>query len=263
MKPLMLLRYDTESTDPSMDGFLPKAAAVHRADEIPVSFFCTGKMLEFREEEYGNLGRELAADPLFEFHDHSYSHIGVGYEAGRSLEELRADYEKSFALHLKVLGKRPEAVSICGVSDSGARLKGFDTTPKAMQELAMLAGMGVRMINSFLSGHRESTDFTNYSPLGFPALMGFPSAYSDTSWLCGKKFGEPLPYLKREMERHIADGAHMAIIFHDWAEWNNAPDKELGLVRRIAEYARALGFELTNPGRCYARPEIWNGSEAR
>ena len=120
MQMKFLLRYDTESDSAEdMAGFFEKVVNVHRAHEIPATFFCRGGAIDGREEQFAWFWREVAADPLFDIQDHSYTHIGIGYEAGKPLEVLQADYERSFAAHERVFGVLPIGVSICGTSGEG------------------------------------------------------------------------------------------------------------------------------------------------
>ena len=105
MDKVFLLRYDTERGPiEEMEGFFEKVVEVHRAEEIPATFFCTGGAVENREEDFRNFYEEVKGDPLFDIQDHSYSHIGLGYTEGMSVEELKADYERSFAVHKRVFG---------------------------------------------------------------------------------------------------------------------------------------------------------------
>jgi peptidoglycan/xylan/chitin deacetylase (PgdA/CDA1 family) len=256
MNPFCLFRYDTETDDAdAMRGFLPKLVAVHRAHRIPVTLFCTGRMLEAREAEFRDFAAEVRGDPLFEIQSHSYSHIGVGYERGSSVEELRADYARAFAIHASVFGARPEAVSICGTGGKdGPRLKGFDQTEKARRELDMLAGLGVRRLNTFLSRCAEDRDFCDYAELGHPGITGFPSGFGDTGWMLtrtpGGKWRRREPFaaavatITGEIRRRGEAGVHMPVMLHDWAAWTLAPDRELDHVKRFAEAAHAAGFEL-------------------
>ncbi len=256
MNPLCLFRYDTETDDAdAMRGFLPKLVAVHRANRIPVTLFCTGRMLEKRMDEFRDFAVDVRGDPLFEVQSHSYSHIGVGYERGSSVEELRADYVRAFDLHEQIFGIRPMAVSICGTGGKdGPRLKGFDETEKSRQELDMLADLGVRRINTFLSTRVEDREFCDYAAIGHPEIAGFPSGFSDTNWMLDKTpdwkwrrrepFGEALATITDEISRRGESGMPMPIMLHDWAAWTLASNHELDHVKRFAEAARAAGFDL-------------------
>jgi len=259
MKKLCLMRYDTEHTSAeTMSGFFEKLVEVHRRHEIPATLFCCGRAIDGREDDFRAFRSEVNGDPLFDIQDHSYSHIGIGYEAGKPVEVLRDDYERSFAAHERVFGVRPIGISICGTSGAdGDRLRGFDETEKAQQELGMLAGLGVRMINSFLSGVEESREFTNYGAIGHPDLMGFPSAYSDTSWMARCESGDPVEFVFSRIEEHAAQGDHIPIMLHDWVAWTRAEDSELTHVVRIAERARESGYELATHHTCLSRPELW------
>lgn len=252
----LLLRYDVESTDAAgMAGFLETLARVHRAANLPVSLFCTGGALDAREAEFRVFLENIGDDPRFEIGDHSYSHIGIGYERGQSVDVLRADYERSFQAHERVLGRRPDSVTICGTGGKdGPRLTGFDATPKGREELAMLADLGVRRINAFLTGRDESREFLDYAPLGLPEVSGFPSGFSDTEWLVrAGTDGDFLAPIREEIDRRGDANQPLPIILHDWVTWNRAPDREFTHVRAIADFARARGFMALTVGDAVRR----------
>ena len=261
MPRIMLIRYDTEASEKEeMAGFLEKVLEVHRRDAIPATFFCRGGALDARPEAFRRFHAQVKDDPLFDLQDHSYTHIGIGYERGKPLEVLRADYEKSFAAHERVFGKRPLGVSICGTSGAdGARLPGFDATEKSRAEFEMLAALGVRMINTFLAGRDESKEFLHYGALGHPEIMGFPSAHSDTSWLYsrGKEVPGGVQTMLKVIEERAQRGEHCPVMLHDWLAWNHAPDKELGHVRLFAARGRELGFRLATHYECHQEAALW------
>jgi hypothetical protein len=87
---LFLLRYDTERGSPVvMKGFLEKVVEVHRSHQIPATLFCTGTALERMEMPFRSFYEEVKGDALFDIQDHSYSHIGLGYERGKPIPTLR------------------------------------------------------------------------------------------------------------------------------------------------------------------------------
>ena len=257
MEKLFLLRYDTEGNREDMQGFFEKAIEVHRKDGIPATFFCTGKAIDVREEEFRAFNAAVKGDRLFDLQDHSYTHIGVGYEAGNPVDVLKADYEKSFNAHKRVLGKRPMGVSVCGVGDSGDRLPGFDATEKATAEFEMLVELGMRMINAKLTGFSESRTFCNYEKLGHPEIMGFPSGHSDTEWLHRKAFGDPMEYVFGLIDERAEKGEHLPLMLHDWCAFNFWEDKNLSHVPRIAEHARKRGFRMVTHLDCYEDGSLW------
>jgi peptidoglycan/xylan/chitin deacetylase (PgdA/CDA1 family) len=253
----LLLRYDTESRDAeAMTGFLGRVASAHRGAGLPVTLFCTGGALDAREAEFRAFADATAGDPLFEIGDHSYSHVGVGYESGPSVADLQADYERSLHAHERVLGARPDSVSLCGTSGDGPRLSGFDATPKAREELAMLASLGFRRVNAFRSELDKTRDFTDYASFGLPDVKGFPSAFSDTEWLwrAGKE-GDFLAPLRAELDKRAAEDAPLPVILHDWVAWLHAPDQALTHVLELADYARTRGFVPLTIGEAVRRWE--------
>lgn len=253
-----LPRYDVEAgKEHPMAGFLEKLVEVHRRDEIPATLFCTGNALDQYESEFRAFYEEVKNDPLFDLQDHSYSHIGIGYDAGKPVEVLRADYEKSFAAHQRVFGQRPRGISICGTGCDGKRLAGLDCTEKSRAEFDMLAELGVRYLNTCLTGYDENHDFCNYASIGHPEVMGYPSDYSDTDWLRARTHGDPTAYCKGLIDAHASRGQHISIVMHDWCQWTCGPDKELSLTRRFAEYAREKGFQLRTMATCYDDTALW------
>jgi peptidoglycan/xylan/chitin deacetylase (PgdA/CDA1 family) len=264
MPQVFLLRYDTESTDQkAMAGFFEKVVDVHRAENIPATFFCTGMAVEAREKDFRTFAAEVKDDPLFDIQDHSYSHIGLGYTNGMSIDDLRANYQQSFAVHERILGNRPIGISICGTGGKdGSRLKGFDETDKGKEELDMVANLGVHMINSHLVDFDEATQFCSFELLGHPEVMGFPSAYSDTQWLYRRECGDPMEYVFTKIKEHADNDDHMPLMLHDLVAWNHAFDKELTHVKKIIDYARRQDFELRTHLSCYDMPPVWKENDA-
>jgi peptidoglycan/xylan/chitin deacetylase (PgdA/CDA1 family) len=256
---LMLMRYDTEwwGEPAGMAGFLEKLVEVHRRYEIPVTLFCRGLTLENMKSEFTAFHQETTDDPLFDMQDHSYSHVGLGYESGKPVGILEADYERSFQIHNEVFGIRPTGIAICGTSDDGPRLEGFDATEKSKAEFQMVVQLGTRMINSFLTRIDESREFINYGKLSHPEVMGFISGYSDTAWMHRKQHGDPLEYMLMELRTRSELNEHMPVMFHDWVAWQKSPDKELSHVRKIAETGRELGYTLVTHMDCYNNKPLW------
>ena len=257
MKKVFLLRYDVErGSQDEMEGFLEKVLEVHRSHEIPATFFCTGNAVERLEEHFRMFAREVKGNPLFDIQDHSYSHVGLSYRDGKDVEILRADYEKSFAAHERVFGKRPTGISVCGTSGAGPGLEGFEQTEKSREEFRMVADLGVRMINTILM-NVDDWEFSNYSSLGYPDIMGFPSEYSDTDWLYRKDCAEGLDFVFSRIRFHAVNEEPMPLVLHDHVAWNSAPDKELAHVKKIVDYAREHGYELLTHSACYDIPALW------
>lgn len=255
---VFLLRYDTEAMGMDMTGFFEKIVSVHRADQIPATFFCLGVSIDNRRDAFADFFTEIQNDPLFDIQDHSYSHLGLGYEDGNPVDVLRADYERSFELQEQVFGTRPAGIAICGTNGiDGPRLSGFDETEKSLAEFHMVAELGVTMINTFLMGIDESREFTSYASIGHPDIMGFPSSYSDTSWMWQEDFGDPMEYILSQINERGRWGVHMPLMLHDWVAWNYAPDRELTHVRIIAEHARSLGYEMLTHRACYDENDLW------
>ncbi len=258
-KKLMLIRYDAESRQKEeIAGFFEKMVSVHRALEIPASFFCMGAAMEMRETEFRSFFNEVKDDPLFDIQDHSYSHVGLGYDRGISVDELRADFDRSFDVHERLRGSRPIGVTMAGTgSRDGEPLSGFDATEKSRAELDMLAGLGVRMINTFHSNVDSSKAFINYRDLGHSEVMGFPSGYGDNGWLRGRKFGDPEEFILSQIKERGERGEHIPVMLHDDTEWIDVDDKELKWVSLIADAGRKAGFELVTHQECYRRKSLW------
>ncbi len=258
MNKRFLLRYDVEGENAAeMSGFLEKAVAVHREYAIPATFFCMGAAMENREARFIDFHREVKDDPLFDIQDHSYSHVGLGYQRGKDVETLKADYERSFAVYKRIFGRHPIGTSICGTAgQDGARLTGFDETSKSRAEFEMLAALGIRMINSFLSGADESKEFIDFSSLGHPEMMGFPSGFGDTGWMDRRECGDPVPYILSQIAHRAQHEEHMSVVLHDWVAWLRAEDQELTHVKQMADTARKHSFDLVTHAACLPDPRI-------
>ena len=264
MERTYLLRYDTEASNPRQDmtGFLERVLEVHRKYEIPVTLFCKGAAMEYREQEFVAFFHEMKDDSLFDIQDHSYSHVGVGYEAGKSVEVLKADYERSFAVHERLRGIRPIGVSRCGTSGAdGKALSGFDATEKSRAEFEMLVDLGVRMIDTFYTGIRGSAEFINYGPIGHPEVCGFLSGHSDTAWLHRKEFGDPMEHILSVIRKTAERGHHLPLMMHDWVAWNHSKDKELSVIVEIVDCVRECGFEMRTHKQCYEDVSLWQGQK--
>lgn len=240
-----------------MAGFLETAVRIHTSDDIPVAFFCTGNALEKRADEFQNFAQQVRHNQLFDIQNHSYSHVGIGYSKGLSVDDLKIDYERSFRVHEQMFGNRPRGVASCGVSTNGTLLSGFDATEKTRAELAMLAKLGVRMYNTFLTGHDATTEFVNYKDLGYPNIMGFPSGHTDVFWMHDRAFGDPLSYITKKIEIEAAHNRHMSIVMHDWCAWKSADDQKLTHVRRIADVARKHNYTIVTPFNCLKNQALW------
>ncbi|HMB00764.1 MAG TPA: polysaccharide deacetylase family protein [Spirochaetota bacterium] len=244
MSKTFLLRYDTECLEPEIKGFLEKAVRIHQQYAIPVTFFCTGAALEQHASVFKKVYRQVKDNPLFDFQDHSYSHVGLGYTKGLPLADLRQDYRRSVAAHKKIFHKHPLATALCGIArGSGTRLKGFDTTDKSKKELAMLHQLGFKMVNSFLADY-DSISFMDYKDLGFPDIIGFPSAASDTSWLLNNYNSNPLMHIENQLQERAAKGLDYAVVCHDWVTWLKSPDRNFTNIIKIAAAARRSGFTI-------------------
>ena len=259
-KKQFLIRFDTESRQrEEMKGFFEKIVSVQRSQHIPISFFCLGAAIDKRESEFQAFAQETKNDPLFDFQCHSYSHIGLGYSKGKSVEVLKADFEKAFTVHERIFGSRPIGVSICGTGGKdGPSLCGFDATDKSRAELDMLAKLGVKMINTNLCGADSKIEYINYSKIGHPEIMGFPNGSpSDNGWLRGRKYGDPKEFITKQIQENATQNNHMAIMFHDDTGWIDVNDKELDHLKLVSEVARKSGYELATHFACYQNKALW------
>jgi hypothetical protein len=49
--------------------------------------------------------------------------------------------------------------------------------------------------------------------------MGFPSAYSDTSWMYRRECGDPMDYILGQLAERAEREEHMPLMLHDWVAW--------------------------------------------
>ena len=136
-------------------------------------------------------------------------------------------------------------------------MSGFDATEKSRAELEMVASLGVRMINSFLTGVDRTTTFINYGAMGHPEIMGFPSGYPDTGWMHRRERGDPLEYILGEIRKRSERHEAMPLMLHDWVAWTAAEDRELTHVKKIADAARKAGYRLVTHVDCLRDKDLW------
>ena len=68
--------------------------------------------------------------------------------------------------------------------------------------------------------------------------MGFPSDFSDTSWMYRREHGDPLTYILSVIEERARRGEHMPLMLHDWVA---------GIMRRTRRLAMCSAL-LSAPG---------------
>lgn len=256
-KRYLLLRYDTECPDERMDGFLETVLKIHISNEIPATLYCTGQTVEARKNDFHDFWNDAKETGIIDIQDHSYSHIGVCYENGPSLDSIRADYQRSFSIHHEVFDKYPLGIALCGVGDCGKRITDFGATHKCRMELAALANLKVKMLPSDVADTRAP--FCSYAQYGYPDIMGFPSMKSDTDWFQGHDADDAYRSICKFLDEKAKNNCHAAIVFHDWCQWLFGPDKKLSMVRTIAQYARNNGFVLKTAAECYKEKSLWFG----
>jgi peptidoglycan/xylan/chitin deacetylase (PgdA/CDA1 family) len=167
---LYIAAYDTES--PACLGACRRIVEVHRRQQMPATFFITGRMLEARGADY----RALLDDPLFEIASHTYSHkplldqpfCGPAVSPEEIAEELsrgRRWVERVF--ERPCLGVRPG----CGFEH------GLRGAPEVLQAVT---AAGFRYVSSMLWGRDYSLPAPlsqpfRYSEDGFPDLWELPA----------------------------------------------------------------------------------------
>ncbi|WP_395088912.1 polysaccharide deacetylase family protein [Armatimonas sp.] len=83
-------------------GYAPQIIGILRKERVPATLFLGGRWIEW----HADAAKNLAADPLLEIATHSYLHPHFPKLTER---EMRADLEKTLAVHQKLTGCKPKA----------------------------------------------------------------------------------------------------------------------------------------------------------
>ncbi|WP_309714285.1 polysaccharide deacetylase family protein [Armatimonas sp.] len=83
-------------------GYAPQIIEILRKERVPATLFLGGRWMEW----HADVAKNLARDPLFELATHSYLHP---HFPKLTEKQMRADLEKTLAVHQKLTGRKPKA----------------------------------------------------------------------------------------------------------------------------------------------------------
>lgn len=255
----LLLGYDVENLEPHSPvtrQFVDVLRRTHGEAGAPGTLFLCGRTLE------NNVGaiRSTVADGLFDYGQHTYSHVrfktlwqvndeGERVIPGGSFEEIAIEVDRATTVIHELLG-----VQVIALTTPWGAYRGLGDRPDL---LALLHGSGIRMVRSWFRNERdwvpvplEQQPFC-YVAQGFPEMMEFPAGgRHDCDW--GNHLGfEPQHYDNVADYAEFVAGQLETIAVNDWALVYNQHDTttmrwdpEMVVVRRLIARARELGVRV-------------------
>jgi peptidoglycan/xylan/chitin deacetylase (PgdA/CDA1 family) len=143
-----IFHYDLEDPDLCLKA-TPRLVELHRAHDVPATFFVLGTTLE---ERGGDLRAIFADDPLFDLQSHTYSHEMLKdnrmHGPGVSLEELHRQIKLGMDLVEQVFQR-----SCIGVRSGCGFYRGLRGEP---ERLRVIRDAGARYLSSDLRGPVDS-----------------------------------------------------------------------------------------------------------
>ncbi len=250
----MLIGYDVEWTgdEDVTPRFLARATDLHNRLEVPATLFVVGRTLERWLPEF----RVVAADPLFDIQQHTYSHqllktvyiedgTSVRVVRGVSIEETREEVRKTSALLAEHLG-----VECLGLTGPWCYYRGLRDRPDILE---VLWEEGIRFTRT--DGRNEhdwhpvSMDLQPYwyDALGFPDMFEIPiHGWHDCvirdevlGWENVDGYVESVrPYI----ERAAAEDRVFSLCQHDWSSIR--ADPEMRATEALIRYAQDQGLRI-------------------
>jgi peptidoglycan/xylan/chitin deacetylase (PgdA/CDA1 family) len=252
MKGIMLIGYDVEARGAGdvTPRFLRQARALHSRLGIPATLFIVGQTLEQWVQEF----QAIAADPLFDLQQHTYSHQllktvhiddgkSIRVMRGVSLDETRQEVRKTNQLLHEHLD-----VACIGLTGPWCYYRGLRDRPDILE---VLWEEGIRFTRT--DGRNEhdwhpvSIDLQPYwyEALGFPEMLEIPiHGWHDCviraevlGWEDLEGYVESVkPYI----DRAAAEGKVFSLCQHDWSSiW---ADPEMRATEALLCYAQDRGL---------------------
>ena len=254
MKGIMLIGYDVEArgAEDVTPRFLEQARILHNRLGVPATLFVVGQTLEQWVPEF----QAIAADPLFDLQQHTYSHQllktvhiddgkSIRVVRGVSLEETRHEVRKTSELLRKHLG-----VGCVGLTGPWCYYRGLRDRPDILE---VVWEEGIRFTRT--DGRNEhdwhpvSMDLQPYwyDALGFPEMLEIPiHGWHDCviraevlGWENLEGYVESvIPYI----DRAAAEDKVFSLCQHDWSSIRD--DRQMHATERLIRYAQAQGVRL-------------------
>jgi hypothetical protein len=257
----MLIGYDVESPEDEVTtAFLKRASSLHTSLGVPATLFIRGQNLERNPSAF----EAVAANPLLELQQHTYSHMllktvcqrteeGVAVFRGGTLEEIKADVAKASALLMEYLG-----IACIGLTGPYTYYRGLSDRPDILE---ILWELGIRYTRSF---GRNEHDWMPvplqwqpfwYKPQGFPEMLEVMThGWHDCLLrpLCGWTDLEGyLAIVKPYIEQATAEDLVFSYCAHDHSSIREDP--EMTIMARLVEHAQVKGVTVISYGQYYEK----------
>ncbi len=250
----MLIGYDVEAPgrEPVTVPFLARAAAIHNRLGVPATLFVVGRTLELWVPQF----QAIAADPLFDLQQHTYSHQllktvyiddgkSIRVQRGVSLEETREELRKTNELLRRHLG-----VECIGLTGPWCYYRGLRDRPDILQ---VLWDEGIRFCRTDgrneKDWHPVSMDLQPYwyDALGFPEILEIPiHAWHDcvirAEVLGWEDLDGYVESVKPYIDRAAAEDKVFSLCQHDWSSIREDP--EMRATEAIIRYAQERGLSF-------------------
>jgi peptidoglycan/xylan/chitin deacetylase (PgdA/CDA1 family) len=244
---IMLVGYDIESPDDEVTtAFLRRAEALHTSLEVPATLFIRGQNLERNPAAF----EAIAANPLFELQQHTYSHLrlktlcqrnedGVSLFRGGTLEEIRSDVAMASALLKEYLG-----IDCIGLTGPYTYYRGLSDRPDILQ---ILWDLGIRYTRCFGRNEHDwmpvPLDWQPfwYEVQGFPEMLEMMTHGWHDCLLrprCGwANLDSYVEAVRPLIDQAVARNLVFSYCAHDHSSIRQDP--EMTIIGRLLEYAQA------------------------
>lgn len=251
----MLIGYDVEwRADGDVTAeFLRQAAAVHHRLGVPATLFVVGQTLERWIPQF----RAIAADPLFDVQQHTYSHRllktvyiehdgVVRVEQGIGLEAIRQEVRTTSELLRTRVG-----VECLGLTGPWCYYRGLRDRPDILR---ILREEGIRFTRTDGRNERDWHPVTLdvqpywYDALGFPDILEIPIHGWHDNVLRSEVLGwEDLPAYVEAVKPYIDRAAMEDKVFslcqHDWSSIRHDP--AMTATEALLRYAQGQGLHFS------------------
>jgi hypothetical protein len=257
----MLIGYDVESPEDEVTtAFLKRASMLHTSLGVPATLFIRGQNLERNPAAF----EAVAANPLLELQQHTYSHIllktvcqrdeeGVTVFRSGTLEEIKADVARASALLREHLG-----IECIGLTGPYTYYRGLSDRPDILE---ILWELGIRYTRAFGRNEQDwmpvplSWQPFWYEPQGFPGMLEVMThGWHDCLLrpLCGWTDLEGyLAMVKPLIEQAAAEDWVFSHCAHDHSSIREDP--EMTIMARLLEHAQAKGVTIISYGQYYEK----------
>ena len=250
----MLIGYDVEArgAEDVTPRFLDQARALHHRLEVPATLFVVGQTLE----QWVSAFQSIAADPLFDLQQHTYSHQllkTVYIDDGRSIqvvrgvspEETRQEVRRTSALLREHLG-----VTCVGLTGPWCYYRGLRDRPDILEVLWEEGICFTRTDGrNQHDWHPVPIDLQPYwyEALGFPEILEIPIHGWHDCVIRAEVLGwEDLEGYVESMKPYIDRAAIEDKVFslcqHDWSSIREDP--EMRATEALIRYAQAKGLRF-------------------